>query len=416
MESRHRTVRESNTFATPEAKQEAITFSMSPPETQSDSDSASTYFDPEAPDVSEQRFSASLEATIERPNFVVDAAVPETQGERSVAGTMDTPETSSTAAQGVAGELSRERLPNGDSISSSSTAESSATDGDDWRDLVSAKVNTYRSRKPRVDRYPSLQLQFEQRTYRNPGSSETGVNTLTPMSELVRLESTAFESSGPVVAVSTEATARVLEFPRANALPIRQDELADPVIDRPRIMEAPELLPAPPAMGGILIEPVQETEPERRPGFDMPLQSAPLSRRLLAGGTDLLVLATAISIFESIVIRVAGPLTLEASGELTIGLLALLWPAYQYCLLVFSGTTPGLRLSKLAVTRFDGTTAPKSLRRWRVLASLLSCASLGLGYAWCFLDEDQLSWHDRITKTHLAPANPASGSSHMLKS
>ena len=416
MESRHRTVRESNTFATPEAKQEAITFSMSPPETQSDSDSASTYFDPEAPDVSEQRFSASLEATIERPNFVVDAAVPETQGERPVAGTMDTPETSSTAAQGVAGELSRERLPNGDSISSSSTAESSAIDGDDWRDLVSAKVNTYRSRKPRVDRYPSLQLQFEQRTYRNPGSLETGVNTLTPMSELVKLESTAFESSGPVVAVSTEATARVLEFPRANALPVRQDELADPVIDRPRIMEAPELLPAPPAMGGILIEPVQETEPERRPGFDMPLQSAPLSRRLLAGGTDLLVLATAISIFESIVIRVAGPLTLEASGELTIGLLALLWPAYQYCLLVFSGTTPGLRLSKLAVTRFDGTTAPKSLRRWRVLASLLSCVSLGLGYAWCFLDEDQLSWHDRITKTHLAPANPASGSSHMLKS
>jgi uncharacterized RDD family membrane protein YckC len=275
----------------------------------------------------------------------------------------------------------------------------------DWRDLVSAKVNTYRSRKPRVDRYPSLQLQFEQRPYRNPGSSETGVNTLTPMSELVRLESTAFESSGSVVAVSTEATARVLEFPRANALPVRQDELADPVIDRPRIVEAPELLPAPPAMGGILIEPVQETEPERRPGFDMPLQSAPLSRRLLAGGTDLLVLATAISMFESIVIRVAGPLTLPSSGELTIGLLALLWPAYQYCLLVFSGTTPGLRLSKLVVTRFDGTTAPKSLRRWRVLASLLSCVSLGLGYAWCFLDEDQLSWHDRITKTHLAPAN-----------
>jgi len=26
-----------------------------------------------------------------------------------------------------------------------------------------------------------------------------------------------------------------------------------------------------------------------------------------------------------------------------------------------------------------------------------------LGYAWTFLDEDQLSWHDRITKTHLAP-------------
>jgi hypothetical protein len=45
----------------------------------------------------------------------------------------------------------------------------------------------------------------------------------------------------------------------------------------------------------------------------------------------------------------------------------------------------------------------RGLRRWRVLASILSLASLGLGYAWCFLDEDQLSWHDRITRTHLAP-------------
>jgi uncharacterized RDD family membrane protein YckC len=70
---------------------------------------------------------------------------------------------------------------------------------------------------------------------------------------------------------------------------------------------------------------------------------------------------------------------------------------------VFSETTPGLRLAKLEVQRFDGTPAPRNLRRWRVLASLLSAFSLGLGYAWCFLDEDQLSWHDRITRTHLAP-------------
>jgi hypothetical protein len=45
------------------------------------------------------------------------------------------------------------------------------------------------------------------------------------------------------------------------------------------------------------------------------------------------------------------------------------------------------------------------------LASFLSAASLGLGYAWCFLDEDQLSWHDRITKTHLAPVSADASSS-----
>ncbi len=45
----------------------------------------------------------------------------------------------------------------------------------------------------------------------------------------------------------------------------------------------------------------------------------------------------------------------------------------------------------------------RRLRRWRVLASYLSAVSLGMGYAWVFLDEDSLCWHDRITHTYLAP-------------
>ena len=88
--------------------------------------------------------------------------------------------------------------------------------------------------------------------------------------------------------------------------------------------------------------------------------------------------------------------------ELIAALFGLLWPAYQYFLLVYCGTTPGLGLAGLGVRRFDGGPVPRKLRRWRVLASFLSAISLGLGYAWCFLDEDQLSWHDRITRTHLA--------------
>jgi hypothetical protein len=42
-----------------------------------------------------------------------------------------------------------------------------------------------------------------------------------------------------------------------------------------------------------------------------------------------------------------------------------------------------------------------------VLASYLSAASLGMGYAWVFLDEDVLCWHDRITHTYLAPKRSA---------
>jgi hypothetical protein len=88
------------------------------------------------------------------------------------------------------------------------------------------------------------------------------------------------------------------------------------------------------------------------------------------------------------------------------GLLALFWAAYQYLLLVYSGSTPGLRLARLELTRFDGSRVGRRLRRWRVLASFLSAASLGMGYAWVFLDEDSLCWHDRITHTYLAPKKP----------
>jgi uncharacterized RDD family membrane protein YckC len=88
---------------------------------------------------------------------------------------------------------------------------------------------------------------------------------------------------------------------------------------------------------------------------------------------------------------------------LAAGISALFWGAYQYLLLVYSGSTPGLRLARLELTRFDGSQAGRRLRRWRVLASFLSATSLGMGYAWVFLDEDALCWHDRITHTYLAP-------------
>jgi hypothetical protein len=88
---------------------------------------------------------------------------------------------------------------------------------------------------------------------------------------------------------------------------------------------------------------------------------------------------------------------------LAAGIPCLFWAAYHYLLIVYAGTTPGLHLAGLQLSRFDGTPTKRPLRRWRVLASYLSAASLGMGYAWLFLDEDSLCWHDRITHTYLAP-------------
>jgi uncharacterized RDD family membrane protein YckC len=211
--------------------------------------------------------------------------------------------------------------------------------------------------------------------------------------------------AAPVQTIVAEATAKVLEFPRSTAMPPRPlDELAEPVLGRPRILEAPELVTPPPALGGILIEPEEEQPNEKRPGFEMPLQPAPMSRRLAATIIDAVLVLVAFAGFAYIFFRITTVVpSLQQAVGMAVILVGLFWAGYQYTLLVYAATTPGLRLARLQLSRFDGSPVPRRMRRWRVLASVLSGVSLGLGYAWCFLDEDELCWHDRITHTYMAP-------------
>ena len=375
---------------------------MNQPELQPECDRHPVYFDPEAPDPSEQEFSASLENESGTPPvFQLDEMDAAACAEEHPIVQSDSAEypISDSIHQNVSLDAAPQTL-------SKYNDEPGSRDAD-WREHVSAKVSSYKSRSRYKPRYPSLQLEFEEQPVRARQAEPTAAVPQT-FSQSVAAEIIAMQPvpmpqpESPRIIM--EATARVLEFPRPAPPTYDPDELAEPMFDRPRIVEAPELVLPPPAMGGILIEPPPQPEPERRPGFDMPLASAPLSRRVWAGVMDALVLAIAVAMFIYIFVRVADVAPpWRAVASLSAILLAILCPAYQYAFLVFSDSTPGLRLARLQVQRFDGTPAPRSLRRWRVLASFLSAASLGLGYAWCFLDEDQLTWHDRITRTHLAP-------------
>ncbi len=299
------------------------------------------------------------------------------------------------------------------------TDETPSQDLDTWRDEVAARVNNYRARRrPRAPRYPSLQLKFEayEPARNNPsataesfpsaraGRQAIALDSALPVPELASPE--PVEYLAPQIIVPETTTARILEFPRSSTFmpPQPLDELAEPVFDRPRILEAPEIAPPPPALGGILIEPVEQPASERRPGFEVPLQSAPMSRRLLAVAIDALIVLSALSLFSYIFFRITATVPPLPSAIGTVLTLAgIFWVAYQYLLLVYTGTTAGLKLAQLQLHRFDGSSAPRKIRRWRILASVLSGASLGLGYAWCFLDEDELCWHDRITRTYMAP-------------
>ncbi len=298
-----------------------------------------------------------------------------------------------------------------------------------WRDEISARLQRYRTRrKPLPPRYPSLRLPFDA-----VEPSVRGVPTAKPVhpafepvsNHALALDGSEHETSGIAEAEpeppkplpsqvtrqsSTYAGAKIIEFPRFawGPPPPPPDQLAEPVMERPRILDVPEVEPPPPALGGITIEPVNVEEPEKRPGIDIPLQSAPLGRRLAAGLIDGLIIAMASTLFGYVFWKVAAvrPPQFQLFG-LAAGLPCLFWAAYQYLLVVYAARTPGLIVARLELKRFDGTSASRSLRRWRVLGSWLSAASLGMGYAWLFLDEDALCWHDRITHTYLAPKPPS---------
>ena len=379
----------------------------------------SLLIDPEAYDVSEQQFSASLDGPSTSPHFVgkqEDAITDEAQRSSG-------PEPSETATDRLADAPRSFNCESEQDLDASGREASEAASGmaaapfqpdllgpegpSSWRDEVAAKLDNYRARRrPRGPRYPSMRLKF--------GPADT------PAVTLGRRYSAALERSMCTDSVATtaapiayaspalapaEPSAKIIEFPRPSAISLQLfDELAEPVLDRPRILEAPELVPPPPALGGILLETAVEQPDERRRGFEVPLQPASMTRRVVAVGTDAVLVIVAFTAFAYIFFKVTPvvpPLT-QAAGISAV-LLSLFWMGYQYLLLVHAGSTPGLKLAKLELTRFDGAPVPRNIRRWRVLASVLSGVSVGLGYAWCFLDEDQLCWHDRITRTYMAP-------------
>jgi uncharacterized RDD family membrane protein YckC len=313
----------------------------------------------------------------------------------------------------------------GGSLPSESLSEDSAA----WRQEVAARLNRYQARrKPRPPRYPSLRLLFEEEESSRAAGAAAEPGEFSPTVATTSHQALALDSfaenarhavesqpsedlvqraGSPPVSSPAPTTAKIIEFPRSwTPAPPPLDELAEPVLDRarPRILEAPEVVPPLPALGGITIEPAQRPEMERRPGIDIPLQGAPLARRVLSAVVDDVIIAAACVLFGFIFWKLTAirPPRLQTVG-LAAGLFGVFWAVYQYLLVVYSGSTPGLRLARLELTRFDGSPAGRRLRRWRVLASFLSAASLGMGYVWVFLDEDALCWHDRITHTYFAP-------------
>ncbi|WP_348264988.1 RDD family protein [Telmatobacter sp. DSM 110680] len=152
-----------------------------------------------------------------------------------------------------------------------------------------------------------------------------------------------------------------------------------------------------------------EEQPQRLPDYyaivpdDAPkLYQAPFGRRMMATLVDTaLILSLACGAAYLVASRfdhLPGIRVSEVCGVIaTLGLAAL----YEWFFLTYAKVTPGMRYAQLSLCTFDEE-VPNALQvKGRLKAMLISVLPVGLGMVWSIFDEDQMSWHDRLSKTYL---------------
>lgn len=324
-----------------------------------------------------------------------------------------------------------------------------------WRDEVASRLNKYRARRRRSRDEHSMNLDFETETparetrradtefYRRanaaldqPASLDVPlVHADAPVEEQQGEGEWLYEGApaqscnedpgydpdfdfnkprvfeaGPEAMAPARPESNLIVFPRALAVEApkpRKDELAEPVIERPRILDVPEEITPTiqgPLFAHVELEPEEEPETGTRASeFELPLQVAVVPMRAYAALVDMLLVAIACSVFATIVLNtIPGIPHTKATFAGAAATLMVFWSVYNYLFLVYCGRTVGMDMAGLSVVDFEGELPDWTQRRRRAFAMVLSFASVGLGFAWALVDQDTLCWHDRVSGTYVA--------------
>lgn len=257
-----------------------------------------------------------------------------------------------------------------------------------WRDELSDRIEDFRRRRARLrggfDPDSSLPLEF--------GNAEDSE-------------------------VSASVGARVVEFPaRAGDADVELPplDMAGPLPDVLTVEKAsyPDLLESVAVAAGDLemkpveAEPVEivlesSSPPESTPAeLHAVFPLAPISRRFVAGLTDLGVLLLGAALFSVIFWFVGGHISYLPLNIAVLGFVGVFFiSAYYGAFTALAGATPGLLLIGLEVRNWEGhfPTVRESL--WRAFGYLVSAAALMLGFVWAFVDSESLCWHDHMSST-----------------
>ena len=333
-----------------------------------------------------------------------------------------------------------------------------------WRAEVSSRVSNFRSRRrrPGASAHASMRFDFDARES-VPGMASAELRAL-PRLEPEVAKILAFPKAlpalqAPAVERALVAEPRIVEAEahhvseemaepvatvEASAHPVPQEvaepvaevkvewepsrethveyweQLAEPLADPVEDETANQVLEADPEIALPQLSPLADIALDATPAEaadartfdlvedDVAFSIAPLFDRSVASVIDVFVSGAATLIFLVTFFAIAKPqMTTLSLVSFSAMVGCFWWTVYQYIFLVHRGGTLGMQFAQLEVRTFDGEPAWPSECRMRVLGLALSCASLGLGFLWAFIDEDRLGWHDRITRSCLVRKDQA---------
>lgn len=215
--------------------------------------------------------------------------------------------------------------------------------------------------------------------------------------------------------------------PRLAEGPLLEDGSPDPSQLRIFEVQPDQLSPAPalddsaPVWSSIVLSAQPDPQPfEAGPFAPVPhtghfIFSATPRQRRQAAVLDASVIASASALFASVFVYTVGSvqptpgmlsglhLLLDAWKTTALGLggsVLLLAVLYQVLCYTLSDATFGMRRTRIALCTFNEQNPRRAQRLTRLAAAAASLSFLGLGLLWLYIDTDNLTLHDRLTKAY----------------
>ena len=132
------------------------------------------------------------------------------------------------------------------------------------------------------------------------------------------------------------------------------------------------------------------------------LYQAPFGRRMMATVVDAALIMGLVFGAAYLIASNVDHLPGKHAFELLVAFAVVGFAAmYEWFFLTFAKVTPGMRYAQLSLCTFDEQAPTREQVKGRLKAMLISVLPVGLGMLWSIFDEDQMSWHDRLSKTYL---------------